>query len=169
MSQDAATAEPKRLGTPDAHVPGNPMPGPSQLVRHHLRFGWVAMVVFVSAGIGLEALHAFKSPAYLGVDQGTRRLMWTLAHAHGIGLSLLHMGLAATVGAFEGPGLGVKLDLASRLLTWATVLLPAGFFLGGAVTHDGDPGIGIILVPLGALALWVAVLRTALVLASAPK
>ena len=33
------------------------------------------------------------------------------------------------------------------------MLLPAGFLLGGLVIHDGDPGIGVLLVPVGALLL----------------
>jgi hypothetical protein len=35
----------------------------------------------------------------------------------------------------------------------ATILLPGGFLLGGAWFYEGDPGIGIALVPLGAVAL----------------
>jgi len=42
-------------------------------------------------------------------------------------------------------------------LTGATVLLPGGFFLGGAMIYAGDPGVGILLVPVGALLLLVAV------------
>jgi hypothetical protein len=34
--------------------------------------------------------------------------------------------------------------------------IPAGFFLGGAVVHGADPGLGILLVPLGALLLLLA-------------
>jgi hypothetical protein len=33
------------------------------------------------------------------------------------------------------------------------VLVPAGFLLGGLVIHDGDPGVGVFLVPVGAFAL----------------
>ena len=133
----------------------------SALARAHLRFGWIALLVFATLGAVLEALHAWKSGAYLGVGNEVRRLMWTLAHAHGIGLSLLHMGFAATlqVGFTDLTG---RLLLAARLLRWATVLLPAGFFLGGVAPYEGDPGIGVLLAPLGALALWLAVLFVAL-------
>src|SRR6187401_2755242 len=68
-----------------------------ELARAHLRFGWIALLVFVTLGAVLEALHAWKSVAYLGVGHETRRLMWTLAHAHGVGLGLLHLGFAATL------------------------------------------------------------------------
>jgi hypothetical protein len=43
----------------------------------------------------------------------------------------------------------------------ATLLLPGGFLLGGVVIYDGDPGVGIFLLPVGALLLFVAVLLTA--------
>ena len=127
----------------------------------HLRFGWIALLVFATLGGVLEALHAWKSSAYLGVGNEVRRLMWTLAHAHGVGLSLLHMGFAATVKVgFEASS--SRLVLAARLLRWATVLLPAGFFLGGVAPYEGDPGVGVILAPIGALLLWIAILFVAL-------
>jgi len=126
-------------------------------VRSHLRFGWIGLLVFATLGGTLEALHAWKSGAYLGVGNETRRLMWTLAHAHGVGLSLLHIGFATTLKLlFET--LTPRLQLASRLLTWATLLLPGGFFLGGVVTYDGDPGLGVLLAPVGALLLWLCIL-----------
>jgi len=51
--------------------------------------------------------------------------------------------------------------LASAALKAATILLPGGFFLGGLVIHNGDPGLGILLVPLGALLLLIAVVLCA--------
>jgi len=131
------------------------------LRRHHLRLGWTALLVFTTLGLTLEALHAFKSPAYLGVGQETRRLMWTLAHAHGVGLSLLQIAFAGTVG-WVGTAPLERLRRASTLLDAATWLLPLGFFLGGIATYDGDPGIGVLLAPIGGVLLWVAVLLVAL-------
>lgn len=134
-----------------------------QMLRVHLRFGWIGLLVFGTLGLVLEALHAFKSGAYLGVGNETRRLMWTLAHAHGIGLSLLHMGFAATLYAlFAEPT--ERLRGASRLLRWGGVLLPLGFFLGGFLTYGGDPGLGVLLAPVGALLIWIAALFVALAL-----
>ena len=52
--------------------------------------------------------------------------------------------------------------LASCLLFGGAFLLPVGFFLGGVFFHAGDPGLGIVLVPVGAAFLIVAVLLTAL-------
>lgn len=130
------------------------------LIRAHLRHGWIGLLVFVLLGIGLECLHAFKSSLYLGVGQETRRLMWTLAHAHGIGLSLVQVGFAATLAA-SGHELARGLRGAARWLDAATVLIPLGFFLGGVVTYEGDPGLGVLLVPLGALALVIGIGRIA--------
>ena len=56
---------------------------------------------------------------------------------------------------------GTGLAAASRFLLAANVLLPAGFFLGGLFLHAGDPGLGILLVPLGAVALFLGVLLAA--------
>jgi hypothetical protein len=130
-------------------------------VRTHLRFGWIGLLVFATFGTGLEALHAWKSDAYLGPGNETRRLMWTLAHAHGIGLSLLQIGFAATLKlGFEA--IGPRLQRASRLLRWATILLPGGFLLGGVVPYDGDPGAGVLLAPIGALLLLLGLLLVVL-------
>ena len=121
-------------------------------IRQHLRFGWSGLLVFAALGVALEALHAWKVGAYLGVDHETRRLMWTLAHALGIGLSLLQIAFAASLPLMAaGPS-----PLTSRLLHAATVLVPLGFFLGGVNTFEADPGFGILLVPVGALALLIA-------------
>jgi hypothetical protein len=133
------------------------------VIRAHLRNGWIGLLVFVLLGIALEALHAWKSAAYLGVGNETRRLLWTLAHAHGIGLSLVQLGFAATLKlAFEDAP--ARLRLASRCLNWATVLIPFGFFLGGVVTYEADPGLGVLLVPVGALLLIAALVSVVLAL-----
>ena len=57
----------------------------------HLKWGWWGLLVFLSMGILLEMLHGFKVGAYLDVPNTTRRMMWTLAHAHGTLLSLVHI------------------------------------------------------------------------------
>lgn len=136
-----------------------------ELVRRHLRFGWIGLLVFATLGTVLETLHAFKSGAYLGVGNETRRLLWTLAHAHGVGLSLVHMGLGATMRAAFAT-VSARLQRAGTLLSAATVLLPGGFFLGGIGTYDGDPGVGVLVAPIGAALLWIAVLLVALELSA---
>lgn len=125
----------------------------NEAIREHLRFGWTGLLVFAALGVALEALHAWKVGAYLGVDNETRRLMWTLAHAHGVGLSLLQIAYAASLRLMAADR---RWHLTSRLLHTATVLVPLGFLLGGVNTYEADPGFGILLVPVGALALLLA-------------
>ena len=126
------------------------MPSPLPAVtRRHLRIGWIALLVSITLGVVLEGLHAVKAPLYLDVGQETRRLMWTLAHTHGTLLGLVQLATAATA-ALVGPQ--VVSTMASRLLFAGTVLLPLGFFLGGIGVYEGDPGLGVFLAPLGALA-----------------
>jgi hypothetical protein len=132
----------------------NPTGGQRTLsIKHHMRVGWHALLIFGALGTMLEVLHAWKNPAYLGVGNETRRLMWTLAHAHGIGLSLLQIAYAATLAVvFQSQALSVRLQRASWLIDLSTLLMPLGFFLGGLLTYDSDPSLGILLVPLGAFA-----------------
>ena len=131
-----------------------------QLVARHLRLGWWSLLVFLSMGGGLELLHALKADFYVDVASDTRRLLWTLSHAHGTLLSLVHVGFAATVELTPG-WTGPARQMASRGLVLSLVLVPGGFFLGGLFIHQGDPGLGIFLLPLGFLFLFVGVLRTA--------
>lgn len=128
------------------------------LARRHLRLGWVGLSTFVTLGLVLEGLHAVKAPLYLDVGSETRRLMWTLAHAHGTLLSLVQLSVAATA-VLVGPQ--VVSAFASRALGLGLVLLPLGFFLGGIGTFGGDPGVGVFLAPLGALATLLGVVSVA--------
>ncbi len=136
-------------------------PGAAMVVRRHLRFGWWTLLVFLSLGIALEGLHGFKIGAYLNPSQSTRRLMWTLAHAHGALLAMLNLGFGFSVSLYSNwdPG---RRRLASGCLIGASVLLPSGFFLGGINIRGGDPGFPIVLVPAGAFLLLVSVAMTAL-------
>ena len=133
---------------------------PADYARRHLRFGWWSLLVFLTLGLVLETLHGFKVGFYLDVANSTRRLMWTLAHAHGALLGLVHVvfGLSLRVPGERTPA---RLALLSRALVGATVLLPGGFFLGGVTFYSGDPGVGVALVPVGAVLLLLAVLLAA--------
>jgi hypothetical protein len=128
----------------------------ASFARRHLRFGWLSLGLFASFGLVLETLHGFKLAAYLDVSQETRRLMWTLAHAHGVLLGVVNVLFALCLRLVPGLG-GRHLRLVSGALIGSTVLLPGGFFLGGLVYYGGDPGLGIVLVPLGAALLIFAI------------
>ncbi len=131
-----------------------------EYVRLHVRFGWWSLLLFLTLGITLEALHGFKVAWYLDVSNETRRLMWTLAHAHGVLLSLIHVVFGLTVHQLTNHTARWR-HFASRCMFGASVLLPGGFFLGGIYVYGGDPGLGILLVPVGALLLFIAVLLIA--------
>lgn len=130
------------------------MGGSKTLARFHFRLGWMGVGVFMIGGLLLEVLHGFKVGFYLDVGNETRRTMWTLAHAHGTLLSLLHLAWGAYL-AIMVPEAGGRLKLASRLSVLGWFCLPLGFFLGGLAIYDGDPGLGIAFAPVGALA-WIA-------------
>jgi hypothetical protein len=120
------------------------------LCTRHRKLGWYGLLVFASLGLVLETLHAFKLGFYLDVDSETRRLLWRLAHAHGALLGLVNIAFAAALPHTESRA-RQRLDLASACLIGATVLLPLGFFVGGSFATAGDPGVGVLLVPVGAL------------------
>lgn len=124
--------------------------------RRHLRFGWWSLLVFAGLGLALESFHGFKVRAYLDVSNDTRRLMWTLAHAHGTLLSLVHIVFGLSVRVVPDMSAQDRPSI-SWCLIGASVLLPAGFFLGGVAFYGGDPGIGVLLVPIGAVSLIAAV------------
>jgi hypothetical protein len=120
----------------------------SPLEREKLRarrFGFAALTGWASAGLCLEAAHAFKLSAYL--DHPLRRELLVWGHAHGVGLSLIVLAYAALAGeSTEAARFG-------RRLRGAAALLPLGFVLGVFGHGESDPGPAIWLVPLAALLL----------------
>ncbi len=124
--------------------------------RRHLRLGWWTLLAVVALGLGLALLRLLDIDAYQHPANETRRLMWTLAHVHAAVLGLLHVlfGVSFTLAPALAPA---SPRLPSRALTAAGLLLPAGFFLGGVSIYGGDPGLGILGVPVGAVCLLVAV------------
>jgi len=142
------------MSRPSKHA----LPGVEQ-ANCNLRFGWWSLLVFLSLGGVLETLHGFKIGWYVDVGNETRRLMFTLAHAHGTLLALVNIAAGLTARMVERFTLRPSVSLA---LIWAAILLPGGFFLGGIVTYDGDPGLGVWLVPIGAALLFYSIARIAL-------
>ena len=130
---------------------------PAADAKKTLITGWVLLAVSLPCGVMLEALHGFKVQVYLASD--TRRELWRLAHAHGTMLGIVCLVFAALaerqIAEASRPSIG-------RQLAWGSVLMPLGFFLGGILNSEGDPSLGIVLVPIGALLLLLALVRAAL-------
>jgi len=139
--------------------PSKQAPPVAQLADRNLRFGWWSLLVFLSLGAILETLQGFKIGWYVDVGDETRRLMFTLAHAHGTLLAVVNIAAGLTARIVERFTLRPSVSFA---LIWAAILLPAGFFLGGIVIYDGDPGLGVWLVPIGAALLFYSIARIAL-------
>ncbi len=150
--------------SPTRNESPTPAPGGAEIrsfATQHVRYGWWALLVFLTLGLVLESLHGFKVGAYLNLNNETRRLTWTLAHAHGalLGIVLIVFGLTAR----NWPQWDLRQrSLAGRSLKAATLLIPGGFFLGGLFAKGGDPGLGILLVPIGGVLLFIGVLLTGL-------
>jgi hypothetical protein len=124
------------------------------------RTGLWLLAVSLPLGLTLEALHAWKVQVYLG--SALRRELWTLAHAHG---NLL--GILCLVFALLAPRVLADERVrrrAERLLALGAVLMPLGFLLGGVMNREGDPSLGIVLVPLGGVLVFAALVRAALAL-----
>jgi hypothetical protein len=141
------------LGTKATRDSGTLAPATDYAARH-LRVGWRALLVFAALGLILESLQGFKVAAYLDVSNDTRRTLWRLAHAHGTLLAAINILFALTLksSAATAP----ETPRISAALIAATLLLPLGFFLGGAWFYAGDPGVGVVLVPIGGVLLLLA-------------
>jgi hypothetical protein len=135
--------------------------GLDTVAARHLAFGWWLVVASVCLGTLLEALHALKLGLYLDASNETRRLLWTLGHAHGALLGLVNVAFALSLPKVPSLSDGRR-KLASRALIAGACLLPAGFILGGIFVYEGDPGLSVLLAPLGALLVFVGVLVVAL-------
>jgi hypothetical protein len=161
MSKQTQPSEKRPLASPP-----RPPENAFRLARRHLRFGWWTLLVFLTLGIVLEGLQLFKVGWYLDVigqqpAAQTRREMLRLAHSHGTLLALVHLAFAASLLAVDW--LASKLrSLASACLFGASIALPAGYLLGGMYNYGTEPGLGVLLVPVGAFLLLVGVLAAAL-------
>jgi hypothetical protein len=125
-------------------------------VTKALRTGWILLAVSLPLGLTLEALHGLKVQVYLASEM--RRELWRLAHAHGTILGLLCLLFAALAEKHVAEGARAS---TSRNLRVGAVLMPLGFFLGGVLNSEGDPSLGVLLVPLGALFLLAGLVTAA--------
>lgn len=126
-------------------------------LRKTVVFGWYLLALSIPAGLTLEALHALKVEVYLGSTM--RRELWTLAHAHGNLLGVLCLAFAAVADRF------IEDSKARASTSWwlrlGSSLMPLGFFAGGVLNFEGDPSLGILLVPIGGLCLVYALVGAA--------
>jgi len=128
-------------------------------VRRHLVWGWWSLAVFTTLGLLLEAAHGLKLGWYVDLTSATRRLSFTLAHAHGTLLGLVHIAFALSIGKVAlSPAAIARASFALRAVT---VLLPLGFLLGGVAFYAGDPGLAIALVPPSGALLVIALVIVA--------
>ena len=125
-------------------------------VQRAVRAGWILLAVSLPLGVRLEALHGLKLRVYL--ESELRRDLWRLAHAHGTLLGILLLAFGAVAERHIAPE---QRPAVARDLVRGSVLLPLGFFAGGVLNGEGDPSLGILLVPLGALFLLLALVRAA--------
>ena len=106
--------------------------------------GWLGIAVWMTLGLLLEGLLAYRAPSYL--EDAQRRELFRLAHAHGTALNGLLVLAGLTLQQCKAfPKLAV---LALRA---GSLLMPLGFLLAGLWHPEGAPGLGIWLVPPGAL------------------
>ena len=118
--------------------------------------GWWGLLLFLTLGIVLETLHGLKTEYYVDPSHSTRRLVWILAHSHGTLFSLINIAFALSLSHARALSSGLLRNASAGLLG-GLLLLPLGFFLSGVKLYGGDPGLGILLVPVGAIALLVGV------------
>jgi hypothetical protein len=130
-------------------------------------FGWWSLLVWLSLGLVLEALHGFKVGWYLDVANETRRLLLRLAHVHGTLLALVNLAFAATLRADAVDARGLRRG--ARCLAWAALLMPLGFLFAGLRPLGGDPGHAIVLVPIGGVLLLVGVWTAARAASTPPR
>ena len=130
----------------------------SQLGTGLIRQGWISLALWITFGVLLEGLIGFRTPSYL--DDGVRREMFRMAHAHGTLLNLILIGAAICtrlnmirLGRMTSLGLGA-----------AAILLPTGFLFGGLWHFKDEPGPAILLVPIGAIVLLATTIYISLTL-----
>jgi hypothetical protein len=107
--------------------------------------GLVGIAVWMSFGLLLEGLIAFRIPDYLS-DPVTRE-MFRLAHAHGTLLSLVLVAVGLSANAdYISPANAGKLALHI-----GSVMMPVGFMLGGIGNYESDPNPLVFFAPLGGI------------------
>jgi hypothetical protein len=119
----------------------------------------VLVALFLAGGLWLEAMFGLRARGWL--DDPLRREFLRLGHAHGGLLALLNVALAWALERLATP---VAWAGKIRLAAWlGALLVGGGFVLGGLWHGPSDPGLGVLLVPAGAMLLLASVVASALV------
>jgi hypothetical protein len=122
-------------------------PGAEGRSRVHARFGWTLLLLAMLFGAVMETLEGFRWAPLVG--DAWRLRLWSLAHFHGAALGLVNL---VYVQWADARALGeASRARASRMLLLGSAALPLGFLLGGIGHPEGDPSLGILLSPVGAL------------------
>jgi hypothetical protein len=115
------------------------------------RVGWTSLALWACVGLALETAHGFKLASYL--DDALTRELCTLGHAHGVGLAIV----AIVVGELGLPIVPeARRAWIARTTAFAAIAIPLAFVLSAIGHPEGDPGVAIWMVPVGALALIAA-------------
>ena len=127
--------------------------------RRCRRFGWTSLAAWSLFGLALEAAHGFKLAVFL--DDDLRHTLLRLAHAHGVVLALVVLAFGSGAAALQGQDAPDKAHRTGALLRAGALVVPLGFALSAIKPHEGDPGLAVLLVPVGAVLLIVGLGRAA--------
>lgn len=118
--------------------------------------GWFSLAIFMAFGLLFEGLIGYRSPAYL--NDGMRRELFRLAHAHGTILSLVLL-IADEYLTSKDVVIPRPAILSLRI---GAIIMPLGFLLGGIWHTETDPHFSIILSPIGGVMLIFGIVAIAL-------
>jgi len=107
--------------------------------------GWIGLAFWMSFGLLIEGLIAFRIPAYL--QDPVRRELFRLGHAHGTLLSIVLL----IVGLYAHTAIVAPMRIARLALQAGVIMMPVGFILGGISHFESDPNPLVFLAPLGGL------------------
>ncbi len=123
----------------------------------HIRLSLLMVAVFLVLGLALEAMLGLRLAGWN--DDGLRRELLRLGHAHGALLGMLNLALAWAMERRRTPaGWAVRI----RIAAWAGAVAVGLGFVGGGLWHGPtDPGPLVLAVPAGALLLVCSLMAVA--------
>ncbi|HLA95839.1 MAG TPA: hypothetical protein VK612_08970 [Pyrinomonadaceae bacterium] len=123
----------------------NELPSPPDNLTSMFAQGWIGLAFWMSFGLLIEGLIAFRIPAYL--QDPVRRELFRLGHAHGTLLSIVLL----IVGLYAHTAIVAPMRIARLALQAGVIMMPVGFILGGISHFESDPNPLVFLAPLGGL------------------